>query len=96
MEIEKPVYILTCEEIKELMGEESSLYFNLLNQFVLCEISKSEFVDEMNTLSKSYPNIIQLNNKLLHSLISQTSTQMMMIPPPVEDFDQQDDDTYLF
>ena len=49
-------------------------------------------MDELNKLSQTYKNIIQLNNNLLESLISKTPCPMMFAPPPVEDYDQQDDD----
>ena len=96
--MEKPIYELTCEEIRQTMGENNGLYFDLLNNYILCEISKSEFVEELNKLSQKYSNIIQLNNKLLESLITKNnSTSYNVISaPPVDDFDQQDDEEYMF
>ena len=89
--METPIYVSTCEEIRQTMGEDNHLYFELLNKYVLCQISKSEFIEELNVLSQTYSTIIQLNNKLLESLITKVPFRMIYAPP-VEDFDQQDDD----
>ena len=83
---------IKSQEIKDLLQEDSYLYFNALRSMVLCEISKSEFVEALNNLAKKYPTIIQLNNSFIESLVSPTTIQMMVPQAEPEDFDQQDDD----
>ncbi|KAL7715854.1 Uncharacterized protein QTN25_006553 [Entamoeba marina] len=69
-------YINILNEIKNVLEDDSNRYFTILKSYLLCEISKSEFLEELNEICKKHSSIIELNNRFMIALCSkQTRVQ---------------------
>ncbi|BFU21600.1 hypothetical protein EHI8A_040140 [Entamoeba histolytica HM-1:IMSS-B] len=75
---------IAIQEIQGTMGERSQEYFQLLRSYLLCQISKSEYTEQLYGISQTFPTIIQLNNNLLSSLLCKNGIEQypaQIIPP---------------